>query len=114
MIALSVFGWTGYARLIRGDILNVKQRDYVLAARAVGIKDIQILLRHILPNAIFPTAVLASMRIGDYVLSFAGLSFLGLGAEIGYADWGADDQLCAQLDPLAGGLLAHRGLPPAG
>jgi peptide/nickel transport system permease protein len=88
MIALIVFGWTGYARLIRGDILNVKQRDYVLAARAVGIKDIQILIKHILPNAIFPTAVLASMRIGDYVLSFAGLSFLGLGAEIGYADWG--------------------------
>ena len=88
MIALIAFGWTGFARLIRGDILTVKQRDYVLAARAIGVKDRGILLRHVLPNAIFPTMVVASMRIADYVLSFAGLSFLGLGTEVGYADWG--------------------------
>lgn len=88
MMALVAFGWTGYARIIRGDILAVKQRDYVLAARAVGVRDRRILLRHIIPNAIFPTMVIASMRIGDYVLSFAGLSFLGLGTEIGYSDWG--------------------------
>jgi len=88
MIALVAFGWTTYARLIRGDILAVRQRDYVLAARSVGVKDLTILVRHIIPNAIFPTIVLASMRIGDYVLSFAGLSFLGLGTEVGYADWG--------------------------
>jgi len=88
MLALTAFGWTGYSRLIRGDILAVKQRDYVLAARAVGVTNGRILIRHILPNAMFPTMVVASMRIADYVLSFAGLSFLGLGTEIGYADWG--------------------------
>jgi peptide/nickel transport system permease protein len=88
MIALIVFGWPSYARLIRGDILAVKERDYVVAARAIGASDMRILFRHILPNAIFPTLVIASMDIGSYVLSFAALSFLGLGAEPGYADWG--------------------------
>jgi peptide/nickel transport system permease protein len=88
MIALIVFGWTTYARLIRGDILSVKERDYVLSARAIGVRDPLIIWRHVLPNAIYPTLVVASLDIGTYVLAFAGLSFLGLGAEVGYADWG--------------------------
>lgn len=87
-IALIVFGWMGYARLIRGDILSIKERDYVQAARAIGASHLRIVLRHILPNAIYPTLVVASMDIGSYVISFAALSFLGLGAEVGYADWG--------------------------
>lgn len=87
-IALIVFGWMGYARLIRGDILSVKERDFVQAARAAGAGHPRIVLRHLLPNAIFPTLVVASMDIGSYVISFAALSFLGLGAEVGYADWG--------------------------
>jgi peptide/nickel transport system permease protein len=88
ILALITFGWMGYARIIRGDILSVKERDYILAARVVGVKDSRILFRHILPNAVFPTLVLASLAIGDVVLSFAALSFLGIGTEIGYADWG--------------------------
>jgi peptide/nickel transport system permease protein len=88
MIALIVFVWTTYARLIRGDILTIKNRDYTLAARAVGVGHFRILSRHIIPNAIYPTMVMSSMDIGSYVLSFAALSFLGLGAEVGYADWG--------------------------
>lgn len=88
IIALVSFGWMGYARIIRGDILSVKERDYVLAARVVGVRDSRILFRHILPNAIFPTMVLASLGIGDVVLSFAALSFLGIGTPVGYADWG--------------------------
>jgi peptide/nickel transport system permease protein len=88
MIALIVFGWLGYARIIRGDILSVKERDYVMAAHVLGVKDSRILFRHIIPNAIFPTLVLASLGIGDVVLAFAALSFLGIGAEVGYADWG--------------------------
>lgn len=87
VIALIVFGWMGYARLIRGDILSVRERDYVTAAKAAGANDLRLLLKHILPNAIFPTLVVASMDIGSYVISFAALSFLGLGAEIGFADW---------------------------
>ncbi len=87
-IALISFGWMGYSRVIRGDILSVKERDYILAARVVGVKDSRILFKHIIPNAIFPTLVLASLGIGDVVLGFAALSFLGIGTEIGYADWG--------------------------
>jgi len=80
MIALTAFGWPTYSRLIRGDVLSVKERDYVLAAR--------ILFRHILPNSIYSLLVVGSLDIGTYVLTFAALSFLGLGAGEGYADWG--------------------------
>jgi len=88
MIALTAFGWPGYARLIRGDVLAVKQRDFVLAARAVGARGPRILFRHILPNAMYSLLVVGTLDIGTYVLTFAALSFLGLGAEQGYADWG--------------------------
>lgn len=96
MVALIIFGWAGYTRLIRGDVLAVKARDYVLAARAVGVGDLKIMYRHILPNSIFSLLVVASLDIGAYVLVFAGLSFLGLGAEKGYADWG---QLISTAQP---------------
>jgi peptide/nickel transport system permease protein len=88
LLAMITFGWMGYARIIRSDILSVKQRDFILAARVCGVKDGRILFKHILPNAIFPTLVLASLGIGDVVLSFAALSFLGIGTPMGYADWG--------------------------
>ena len=88
MIALITFGWMGYSRIVRGDILSIKERDFVMAARVIGVRDSRILFRHILPNAIFPSLVLASLAIGDVVLSFAALSFLGIGTEVGYADWG--------------------------
>jgi peptide/nickel transport system permease protein len=87
-IALIVFGWMNYARVIRGDILSAKERDYVLAGRVLGVKDNRLIMRHILPNVIYPILVLASFRLGDAVLSFAALSFLGVGTQIGYADWG--------------------------
>ena len=87
-IALIIFGWMSYARLIRGDILALKERDYIMAARVIGAKDSRILLKHIIPNAVYPTLVIASLDIGTYVLSFAALSFLGVGTEVGHADWG--------------------------
>jgi len=88
LIAMISFGWMGYARIIRSDILSIKERDFVLAAKVSGVKNSRILFKHILPNAIFPTLVLASLGIGDVVLSFAALSFLGIGTQEGYADWG--------------------------
>ncbi len=87
-IALITFGWMTYARIIRGEILSTKERDFVMAARVVGVKDARIITKHILPNSIYSVLIMASMRVGDYVLSFATLSFLGVGTEIGYADWG--------------------------
>jgi peptide/nickel transport system permease protein len=87
-IALIIFGWTGYARQLRGDILATKERDYVLAARASGAKDSHLMLKHVIPNAMFPTMVRISLDLGAVVLAFAALSFLGIGLPEGYADWG--------------------------
>lgn len=88
MLAIIAFGWMAYARVIRGSILVVRDLDYALAARTIGCTSTRILFRHLLPNSIFPVLVIASMNIGSYVLTFASLSFLGLGAQRGYADWG--------------------------
>jgi peptide/nickel transport system permease protein len=88
LTAIIIFGWMGYARLVRGDILAVREREFVTASRVIGVTDFFILLRHILPNAIFPTIVVASLEIGSVVITFAALSFLGVGVEPGYADWG--------------------------
>jgi peptide/nickel transport system permease protein len=88
MIALIIFGWMRVARLIRGNILQAKSEQYVLAAKALGIADWKIIVKHILPNTIFPVIVQVSMRIGSLVITAAALSFLGVGAEPGYADWG--------------------------
>lgn len=89
MIALIVFSWMYPARLIRGNILQVKEEQFVLAARSLGVSDAVVILRHVLPNAIFPVLIQASMRMGSLVITAAALSFLGLGAPQGYADWGA-------------------------
>jgi len=88
MIALTVVSWPSYARLIRGDILQVREEDYIEASRGIGASNFRIIMRHALPNAIYPTLVMASLDIGAVVLAAAALSFLGLGAPEGYADWG--------------------------
>ena len=88
MIALSVVSWPSYARLIRGDILQVREEDYIEASRGLGASSMRVILRHALPNAIYPTLVMASLDIGAIVLAAAALSFLGLGVPEGYADWG--------------------------
>jgi peptide/nickel transport system permease protein len=88
MIALCAVWWPSYARLIRGDILQVREEDYVEAARGLGASSARVITRHVLPNAIYPALIMASLDIGAVVLSAAALSFLGLGAPEGYADWG--------------------------
>jgi peptide/nickel transport system permease protein len=88
LIALVTFSWMTYARIVRGDILSLRERDFIMAARVIGVKDRRIIMRHIIPNVIYPTIILASMNIGADVIGFAALSFLGIGTEVGYADWG--------------------------
>lgn len=88
MLAVTVVSWPSYARLLRGDVLSLKERDFVSAARALGASDARILFRHIIPNAIYPLLVVASLSMGRIVITAAALSFLGLGAPVGYADWG--------------------------
>ena len=88
IIALVVFRWMTYARLVRSEVLRLKEINFVEAARAIGASHTRILFRHITPNAVFPSLIQASMDIGQVVMSASALSFLGLGLEAGYADWG--------------------------
>lgn len=88
MIAMIMFGWMEIARVTRGNILAIKNAEYAQAALTIGAKTSRILFRHLVPNAIFPLLVIAPMNIANYVLTFGALSFLGIGAPNGYADWG--------------------------
>jgi len=88
MYSVMAVSWPSYARLMRGDVLSVKERDFVTAARSLGASDARILFRHIIPNSIYPVLVVASLSTGSVVITAAALSFLGLGAPPGYADWG--------------------------
>ena len=88
IVALTAFGWMGYARVVRSEILRIREMDYVSAARAYGASDLRLIVLHILPNAFFPVLVMATMATGSMVLSASALSFLGVGTEEGYADWG--------------------------
>jgi peptide/nickel transport system permease protein len=97
MIALTLVSWPSYARLIRGDILQVREEDYVEASRGIGASSLRVITRHVLPNAIYPTLIMASLDIGAVVLSAAALSFLGLGSPEGYADWGQMTQFARNL-----------------
>lgn len=88
MIVIGITSWPGIARLIRGEILSVKEREYVYAAKAIGASDMRILFRHILPNALAPVLVSATLGIGDAILIESGLSFLGLGVQPPMPSWG--------------------------
>ena len=88
ILALCVIGWVGYARVMRGQVLKVREYDYVLAARTLGAGDLRILATHILPNAVQPLIVQASLGMAGAVLSEASLSFLGLGIPPPAPSWG--------------------------
>jgi peptide/nickel transport system permease protein len=88
IITLSVTGWTLYARLVRGQTLTVKTRDFVQAARANGAGDARIVLRHVLPNVFSPVIVVAVFAVANMIVLEATLSFLGLGVEPSVVTWG--------------------------
>lgn len=88
MMAIGLIGWTGVARLVRGQILSVRAMDFVLAAEAVGLPQGRILRRHILPSIVAPITVAGSFGIAGAILTEAGLSFLGLGVQIPTPSWG--------------------------
>jgi len=89
VVALAVVGWVGYARLARAQIQSLRSRDHVLAARALGVRPAQILLRHLLPLASAPLIIEATFGIAAVVIAEAGLSFLGLGVQPPTASWGS-------------------------
>ncbi|MCY4111531.1 MAG: ABC transporter permease, partial [Chloroflexi bacterium] len=88
MIALGIAGIPGYARVVRGTTLSAREFTYVRAARAVGMRDLRVIFRHILPNVVSPILILATLGLGTNMLSAAGLSFLGLGAGPPEPEWG--------------------------
>jgi peptide/nickel transport system permease protein len=88
VIALTAMGWTGYARLVRGEVLSLRERDYVQAANTLGAAPSRILMRHLLPGIAGPLAVQATFGIGGIIVAEASLSFLGLGATPPTPSWG--------------------------
>jgi peptide/nickel transport system permease protein len=100
ILALCIIGWVGYARLIRGQVLKVREYDFVQAARALGANDLRILFIHILPNAIQPLIVQASLGMAGAVLAEASLSFLGLGVPPPAPSWGVMIEEARDLSTL--------------
>ena len=88
VVAIAIRWWATYARMMRAQVLTLRELDYVAAARAVGVPRGRILLRHILPNAMSPIIVQATLDLGYIILTAAALSFLGFGAQPGEPDWG--------------------------
>jgi peptide/nickel transport system permease protein len=89
ILALSIGGWVGYARLVRGQVLAVREKEFVEAAQALGASDLRIFVRHILPNIIQPLIVQSAIGMAGAVLAEATLSFLGLGIPPPAASWGS-------------------------
>ena len=88
IVFLGIGSWVGFARLVRGEVLSLRERDYVQAARSLGASDLRVMLRHIMPNAIQPAIVAASLSFGGIILTEAALSFLGLGVNTLVPTWG--------------------------
>ena len=88
MIVIGISSWEGTARFVRAEFLSLRERDYVQAARALGVKDRRIIFRHILPNALAPVFVTASLGVASAILVEAGLSFLGFGVQPPAPSWG--------------------------
>lgn len=89
ILALSISGWVGYARLVRAQVMAVKEREYVEAARALGASDLRLMMVHILPNIVQPLIVQSAIGMAGAVLAEATLSFLGLGIPAPAASWGS-------------------------
>lgn len=88
VIVFILLGWTGTARLVRGEFLKLKEEEFVWAARSLGMSDVRIMFLHILPNAAAPIIVAATLGIGGVILAESGLSFLGLGIQPPIPSWG--------------------------
>ena len=89
MLAITLVSWSGFARLVRGMTLSLKEQTYVEASRAIGAKTSRVLVRHILPNALPLLLVAGSLRVGGFILLEAALSFLGLGVQPPTPTWGS-------------------------
>lgn len=101
-LALGILGWTGMARIMRSSVIQVKQADYVQAARALGAGNVRIIRSHILPNSFAPIIVVATLSLGGFIGAEAALSFLGIGLPATVVSWGnaiADAQVWLRVSP---------------
>lgn len=110
ILSFAVFGWTGFARITRGQVLVVRELQYVEAARAIGMSRTRLLLRHVLPNVLTPLIVAASLTAGNAILVEAGASFLGVGAQPPTASWGRELQTGFRLLEAAPMIAFSSGL----
>lgn len=88
MCVLALTGLPRFTRIIRSSVLSVKERDYILASRAIGLRTLRVVLRHVLPNVLAPILILLSLEMAHVIMSEASLSFLGFGADISIPSWG--------------------------
>jgi ABC-type dipeptide/oligopeptide/nickel transport system permease subunit len=111
MLSFAIFGWTGFARITRGQVLSVRELPFIEAARSVGVAPLRIMLRHILPNILAPVLVAITITIGTAILVESGVSFLGLGVQPPTASWGKELRVgftyldVAPLFSIAPGLM---------
>ncbi len=88
VIVIGVTVWASYARVVRADVMSLRERDYIVAARAIGARSPRIIARHMLPNVLGPVIVLASLDVGSIIILESALSFLGLGVQPPTPSWG--------------------------
>ena len=93
--------WPGTARIVRGEVLSLREREFIQAARALGFSRLRIILRHVIPNSLAPVIVAATLGIGNVIVLEAGLSFLGLGLQAPTPSWGS--MVADGRDNLLGG-----------
>jgi peptide/nickel transport system permease protein len=89
ILVIGFTGWFEVSRLVRAEVLSVSRREYILAARALGVPGLRIIWRHILPNVVNPILVSATLGVGNVIILEAGLSYLGIGARAPTASWGS-------------------------
>ena len=88
VVSIGITSWMPTARIVRGDVLALKEREFILAARSIGTSDLRIILRHILPNVLSPILVSATLGIANAIITESALSFLGLGFPPDFPTWG--------------------------
>jgi peptide/nickel transport system permease protein len=110
VLALCLISWTGYSRLVRGEILGLKEKDYIQAARAIGCKPVRIIARHLFPNLLPPLMIQATFGLATAIIAEGSLSFLGLGVEPPTPSWGSMLNEGRQFLLVAPHLTAYPGL----
>ena len=110
MVAIGITGWTGIARLVRGEFLRLRESDFATAARATGLHDVWIIFRHLLPNGLAPVWVSATFGVAGAILTESGLSFLGFGVPPPTASWGEVLKQSQQYITFAWWLVTFPGL----